>query len=113
MILTILIASLCACGLFMILWAIVEAVLLRLPNETVCICYLHGTDAEVEQKMRACLCLRRQGVRLLFVDCGLSAEAQVTAQLMIGRDESMHLCSPLQIYDYIRWENGCLGAGTH
>ncbi len=104
---TILIAALAVCGIFLVAWSLTEAFVMKLPSDSVHIFYLHGTDAEVEQKLRACLWMRtRHGLRgkILFVDKGLSPQAQITAQLMLGDDEAVRICSQEQLAEYIRKE---------
>ncbi len=104
---TILIAALAVCGIFLVTWSVTEAFVMKLPSDSVHIFFLHGTDAEVEQKLRACLWMRnRHGLRgkILFVDKGLSPQAQITAQLMIDDDQSIKICSQEQLAEYIREE---------
>ncbi len=104
---TILIAALAVCGIFLVAWSVTEAFVMKLPSDSVHIFFLHGTDAEVEQKLRACLWMRnRHGLRgkVLFVDKGLSPQAQITAQLMIDDDQSIKICSQEQLAEYIREE---------
>ena len=104
---TILISALAVCGIFLVAWALTEAFVMKLPSDSVHIFYLRGTDAEIEQKLRACLWMRRRhGLRgkLVFVDCGLSVQSQITAQLMLDCDEGVHICSYEQLEEYIRGE---------
>ena len=104
---TILIAALAACGIFLVAWSLTEAFVMKLPSDSVHVFYLHGSDAEVEQKLRACLWMRsRHGLRgtVYFVDTGISVQAQITAQLMLKDDESVIICSKEQLYEYIRKE---------
>jgi hypothetical protein len=105
MAITILISALAVCGIFLVAWALTEAYVMKLPPESVHIFYLRGSDAEIEQKLRACLWMRsRHGLRgkMIFVDCGLSVHSQITAQLML--DEGCILCSEEQLFEYIREE---------
>ena len=104
---TILISALAVCGIFLVAWSLTEAYVMKLPSDSVHIFYLHGTDAEVEQKLRACLWMRtRHGLRgkVIFVDGGMSPQAQITAQLMLADDEAIHICSDEQLLQYIREE---------
>ncbi len=104
---TILISALAVCGIFLIAWSVTEAYVMKLPNDSVHIFYLHGTDGEIEQKLRACLWMRtRHGLRgkVIFVDCGMSPQAQITAQLLLADEEAIHICSNEQLIDYIRGE---------
>ncbi len=115
MALTILIAALAVCGLFLIVWAMTDALFLRLPNDSCHIFFLCGDDAQVEQQLRSCLWFRKQrGLRgkMIFVDCGISAQAQITAQLMLKNDDTTHICAFQQINDYIRWEKETIGTGA-
>ena len=104
---TILIAALAACGIFLVAWSLTEAFVMKLPSDSVHVFYLHGSEIEVEQTMRACLWMRsRHGLRgkVFFVDSGISPQAQITAQLMLGNDESVKICSQEQLMQYIRKE---------
>ena len=87
---TILIAALAACGVFLILWTIFEALLMPLPkDDTYLLVYLRGDAGRVEQHMRACDWLReRRGVRgrVLFVDDGLDAEARHAAERFVVQE---------------------------
>lgn len=115
MILTIFVGALAACGIIMILWAMMEALLMPIPRDSCHIFYLHGTDAQVEQQVRSCRWLKeRKGLngKILLVDCGLSPQAQMTVQLMLEQDDTIQLCAQTQIADYLRMENGTIGAGT-
>ena len=113
MALTILIAALAACGLFLIIWAIADALLLRLPTDSCHIFYLRGDETQVEQQIRTCL-WKRSNLRgkIIFVDCGISPEAQITAQMMLKEFDFIYICSPEQIWDYIRWEKETIGTGA-
>ena len=104
MALTILIAALAVCGVFLIAWAIADALLFRTPTDSCHIFYLRGDDAQVEQQVRSCLWMRNRCAlhgRVLLVDCGISPEAQITAYLMLKDDDCVHICSIDQICDYI------------
>ncbi|MBE6985530.1 MAG: hypothetical protein E7434_08010 [Ruminococcaceae bacterium] len=116
MALTILIAGLAVCGIFLVAWSLTEAFVIKIPLDSVHIFYLHGSDADVEQQMRSCLWMKnRHGLRgrLLFVDCGISPQAQITAQLMLKADDNIHICAKEQVAQYIKGECETLGAGTH
>lgn len=115
MALTIVIAALAVCGVFFVAWALAEAWMLPMPCDACHIFFLHGDDAQVEQQLRSSLWLRqRRGLRgrILFVDCGISPEAQMTAQLFLRQDDTIHLCAYAQMTDYIRWENHSIGTGA-
>ena len=113
---TILIAALAACGVFLIIWTLLEAMLLPLPpKDTLLIVYLHGDAAQVQQTIRACRWLREcRGVQgeLLLVDCGLPEEARKAAELMICGDDTVNLCEQAHLTDYLRLENTGIGTGT-
>lgn len=111
---TILIAALAACGVFLIAWTVFEALLMPLPEkETYLLVYLHGDAAQTQQRIRACCWLReRRGIRgrMLFVDEGLTPEARRAAEQMIGTDLSLALCGRGEEYTIL--ENWKRGAGT-
>ncbi len=107
MVLTILVAGLAVCGVFLVLWALTEAVLRPLPQEIYHVVPLSGSAASVEQTLR--LCLRTLRGRILFVDMGLDAEAQMTAEHLLRNAPAACLCSPVQVSEFLRWENA-LGA---
>jgi len=48
MALTILIAGLAVCGIFLVAWSLTEAFVIKIPLDSVHIFYLHGSDADVE-----------------------------------------------------------------
>ena len=115
MILTILVAALAACGGILLFRELAEAFFEPLPGDACHIFYLSGDDGLVEQQLRSCLRKQEQGKlpgRLIFVDCGLSAEAQITAQLMLQKRDCGVLCAPCQVTDYIEREKEIIGAGT-
>ena len=111
---TILIAALAACGVFLIAWTVFEALLMPLPEkDTYLLVYLSGDAAQAQQCIRACCWLReRRGVRgrVLFVDAGLTPEARQAAEQMIGADPSLALCGGGEEYTIL--ENWKRGAGT-
>ncbi len=113
---TILIAALAACGVFLILWTIFEALLLPLPGEdTLLVVYLRGDAAHVQQSIRACRWLReRRGIygQVLLVDCQLKEEARKAAELMICSDDTIKMCKGTELADYLRLESTEVGAGT-
>lgn len=115
MALTILIAALAVCGVFLIAWAVADALLFRAPADSCHIFYLRGEDAQVEQQVRSCLWLRRRCAlrgSVVLVDCGISPEAQITAHLMLKDENCVHVCSFEQINDYIGLENKSIGTGA-
>ncbi len=115
MAITILIAALAVCGIFLVAWSITEAFLVCMPQTAVHVFYLSGSDAEVEQQIRSCLWMKqRHGLpgRMLFVDCGISPQAQITAQLLLKNEDTVQLCAPSQVAEYIRWENDTIGSGA-
>ncbi len=110
----ILIAALAVCGVFLIAWAIFEALLMPLPERDTCmLVYLHGDVAQVQQCIRACRWLReRRGVRgqMLFVDRGLTPEGRQSAVRMMSEEPSLFLCADGEEYTILeKWKRG---AGT-
>lgn len=115
MALTILIAALAVCGVFLIAWCVIEALFCTFPKNSCHIFYLQGDARLVEQEIRSALwvCEKRGMLgKLLFVDCGISPQAQETAQLILKDHTAAVLCAPSQISGYLGWENGTSGAGT-
>lgn len=115
MLLTILVAALAACGIFLVAWAVFEALLTPLPEHSCHIVYLQGAAAPVEQHIRTCLWLReRRGMRgtFYFVDHGLEPEALVAAQLLLQGRQGAVLCSGAQLLDHLEEENREIGAGA-
>lgn len=115
MILTILVAGLAVFGGIFLLWTAGEAFFSAFPKKSCHVFYLSGEDGQIEQQLRTCLRLQEHGKlrgQLIFVDCGLSAEAQITAQLMLEKNNRGVLCSPSQMTDYIGRETEIIGAGT-
>lgn len=116
MVLSILIAAFAVCGVFLILWTILEAVIFPIPRkDTVLIVPVAGDASRTQQTIRGCLRLRNHrgvGERLIFVDQGLDQEAQIAAQMLLRREPYAVLCAASQVPEMIRWENEELGAGT-
>lgn len=115
MALTILIAGLAVCGVFLIAWCVIEALFCTFPKDSRHIFYLQGDSEQVEQEIRSALWVcEKRGMRgsLLFVDCGISVSAQETAQWILKDHTAAVLCAPSQLSDYLGWENGTGGAGT-
>lgn len=105
MVLMMLLAALAACGLFLIIWAVREAMLVRLPDKAWHIICLSGTAQEAEQQVRTCLWLREyRGLTgmLLLVDDGLDAEAQITVRLLLRGVEGAVLCAAEQLIEHIQ-----------
>ena len=116
MLLKMTIAAFAACGLLLVLRALIEAILLPLPDgDALHVYYLRGGSAEAEHAIRACLHLREhRGMRgtLVFADDGLTPEAQAAAELLLRGAPDTALCSKAQVIDYLRRENDGIGAGT-
>ncbi len=107
MVLTILVAGLAVCGVFLVLWALTEAVLRPLPQGICHVVPLSGDAASVEQTLR--ICLRTLRGRIVFVDMDLDAEAQMTAEHLLRNAPAACLCGQAQVSEFLRWENA-LGA---
>lgn len=116
MLLKVTIAAFAACGLLMVLQALLEALMLPPSGEdAIHVYYIRGGCAEAEHTIRACLRLREhRGMRgmLLFADDGLTPEAQRAAKLLLRGAQDAALCARTQVIDYIRRENDGIGAGT-
>lgn len=106
MFLTILIAALAACGLFLIVWTVMDAMTYPIPRKnTVFIVRLEGNASKVEQTIRACFRLREHrgyGEMLVFTDGGIDTEAQLAAELLLRNHPEAVLCAVNQAADYIR-----------
>lgn len=99
--LNILVGALAALGLILLLWLGFAALLAPMPKNCVHIIPLRGE--RTGDVIRAALRRRASGDlrgRLIFVDCGLDAEAQVVAQLLL-RQQSAVLCAPEQLAHYL------------
>ncbi|MBQ6431740.1 MAG: hypothetical protein IJJ99_07690 [Oscillospiraceae bacterium] len=115
MLLNVMIAAFAAGGLFLVLRALMDAIILPRPEKAVHIYYIRGGSAEAEHTIRGCLHLRdNRGMRgmLLFADDGLTPEGQTAAELLLRGEPDAALCSAAQICEYIGRENDGLGAGT-
>ena len=114
MLLTVLMAALAVCGLLMILLALKEAFLPR-PRYACHIIYLKDGHPSPDAQVQACLWRRRCGTltgKLVFVDCGIDAQAQTAIQLLLRRAEDAVLCGAMQIAEHTEMRNDELGAGT-
>lgn len=106
MFLTILIAALAACGLFLIVWTLTDAISYPVPRKnTIFIVQLEGNASKVERTIAACFRLREHrgyGEILIFTDGGIDTEAQLAAELLLRNHPEAVLCAPSQVADYIR-----------
>ena len=107
MLLTILLAGLAVCGVFLVLWALVQTIVHPLPLGVYHVVPLSGNAPTVEQTVR--LCLRTLRGRIVFVDIAMDAEAQMTVACLLRNESAACLCAPMQVSEYLRWEN-TLGA---
>ena len=107
MVLTILMAGLAACGVFLVLWALVQTIVRPLPLGVYHVVPLAGNAPTVEQTMR--LCLRTLRGRIVFVDIAMDAEAQIVAACLLRNESAAVVCAPSQVSEFLRWENA-LGA---
>ena len=107
MVLTILLAGLAVCGVFLVLWALVQTIVHPLPLGVYHVVPLSGSAASVEQTMR--LCLRTLRGRIVFVDVAMEPEAQIIAACLLRNESAAVVCAPAQVSEYLRWEN-TLGA---
>lgn len=116
MTLTFAVAALAACGVFLVLRAILESFLLPLPHEAVFhVVLLAGSVAQAEHRVKTCLWLRRSGEMsgtLLFVDGGLDADAQLAVHTLLRKERAAVLCAQSQLADYLKWEKETIGAGA-
>lgn len=116
MILTIVLTTLATCGLLLILWTLTAAIFLpKQPANALYVLPLRGDASCTEQSIRAALRLRERAglcARLIFVDDGLDAEAQIAAELLLRNMDDAVLCGATQLTEFIRTENDNLGAGA-
>ncbi len=116
MILTILIAALAACGAFLILWAIFEAMLLPLPQEGVyCVVALKGDAAQVQRLLRAALWQReRRGFRgaLVFLSDDLTPQQLCLAQNFLAYHGGARLCRAEELTQLVQGEKENSGTGS-
>lgn len=116
MVLSVIIAALAACGLFLVAWALMEALFLPQPKQNAFyVVRLSGDAGQVQQTARACLRLReRRGLRcrLVFVDSGIDNESLSALQLLMQGQNGVTLCAPAQLLENIQWENEEIGIGA-
>lgn len=115
MFLTFVLAVLAAFGLLSILRWLLRALSIRLREEDIChVIYLHGDAPETEQTVKSCLRLREEGMkgRLIFVDEGLTPEAQTAVELLLRERQNTALCGTSQLDVMIKWERDTLGTGA-
>ena len=96
-----LLASLAALGLLLLLWLGFQALLTPMPRHCVHVIPLRGGNAAAV--LRAALRRRCDGDlrgRLIFVDCGMDAESQIAAQILLRRQSAV-LCAPEQLCQYM------------
>ena len=117
MFLTFALAVLAATGLLCIAKWLCAALSDSIEDETVfCVVRLSEDAAHTEQTVKSCLRLQREKSlrgKLLFVDGGLSPEAQNVTELLLRNRGNALLCSETQLYEILKWEREELGAGTH
>lgn len=113
MVLSIIICSLAAFAVLMIFMSFLRSLH---PVRPVChVISLSGDAAETEQQIRSALRNQKDAVfsgKLIFVDTGLSPEAQIAAQVLLVREKAALLCSPKQVTEYVTWEIEKFGTGT-
>lgn len=100
--LNMLVGAMAALGLILLLWLGFAALLAPMPKSCVHIVPLRG--GRTGAVIRAALRRRASGDlrgRLIFVDCGIDAEAQIEAQLLL-RQQSAVLCAPEQLVPYLK-----------
>lgn len=98
MLLTIIIAALAACGVWMLLLALKEALLPR-PDCAYHVICLRPDRPEPTAQVQACLWRRRSGVltgTLLFVDGGLDAQTRAAIEQLLQKTDDAVLCTPEQ-----------------
>ncbi len=115
MALTILIAAFAVCGVFLIFWALLEAMLLPMPETACHIVYLRGSCTSATRLVRSALWRESRGSlrgKLIFVDCGLDAEAQTAVELLLRNLPYSVLCAREQLTQYIETERDACGTGA-
>lgn len=116
MFLTFVLAVLAATGLLCIAKWLCAALSDSIEDENVfCVVRLCRDAAHTEQTVKSCLRLQREKSlrgKLLFVDGGLSPEAQNVTELLLRNRGNALLCSENQLYEILKWEREKLGAGT-
>lgn len=113
---TFLLAILAAMGLLAVVQALFKALSVPVRDSDIChVVRLAGDSPKAEQTVKSCLRLRQDGMwgRLIFVDAGLSAEAQIAVELLLRGQLNAVLCAQEQLEQYIQWERESIGAGTH
>ena len=116
MLLTIVLAALAAMGLLCIAKWLCAALLDSIEDENVfCVVRLNCDAAQTEQTVKSCLRLQKERSlrgKLLFVDGGLSPEAQNVTERLLRNRENALLCSESQLNELLKWEREDLGART-
>ena len=116
MYMTFVLALLAAMGLFSIaFWLWRAAKFPEQEKDFVWVVHLCHDAAHTEQMVKCCLRQRRESAirgKLVFVDGGLSPEAQNITQLLLRKEEDVFLCSESQLYEILKWEREELGSGT-
>ena len=85
------------------------------PEDMFLVVHLYGEEAEVEQTVRSCL--RDQDDRsscgkIIFIDKGMTPDAQAATELLLRRREDALLCGERELPQILNWERETLGAGT-
>lgn len=97
------------CGLGLVLCGLFETLFSSELTQVYHVVPLKGNASVVENTVRKALgSLKGQ---LLFIDCGIDAEAQMSVELLLRGRSYAKLCVPEQIQQELRWENE-FGTGT-
>lgn len=97
------------CGLGLVLCGLFETLFFSGLSQVYHVIPLEGKASVVENTVRKALNSLKG--RLLFLDLGLDAEAQMSVELLLRGRSYAKLCAPEQIQQELRWEND-FGTGT-
>ena len=116
MFLSFVLAILAAVGLLSIVRWLCQALAFSLEDHDIChVIRLQGEASQTEQAIKSGLRLRKEQTlkgKLVFVDEGLSPDAQNAAELLLRKQENAILCSKSQLCELLNWEKEDIGTGT-
>lgn len=114
--LTFVLAVLAAMGMLSIIRWLCNAISFSLKDEDAFfVVHLCGDAAHTEQTVKSCIHLRRERLvrgKLVFVDGGLSPEAQHVARMLLQKQEDALLCAESQLCEILKWERDDIGTGA-
>lgn len=108
MFLTFLLAMLSAFGFLCVLNLLYDAITFHLKQEDLFhVVRISGEEPEVEQTVRSCIRYQDSGRlrgRIVFVDEGLTPDAQTATELLLRGREDAVLCGESELSEILCWE---------